>query len=229
MSKIKILIVEDETIVALDIKSAIQKLGHEVTKSVTNYDEAIESVVENEPNIILMDINLKNSLDGIEASKAIQKIKNIPIIYLTAFSDDETISRAVQTNPVGYLIKPFKREELKSTILLGLYKINANDQEHVNDEYIHIGFNYYYDLQNRNLYFNNQPLRLSIKEKLLLEMLIDARGNIIPFNTIEYTLWPDGPISDSTLRTLVYRLRTKLDHKLIETIPSVGCKLVLSS
>ncbi len=75
-----------------------------------------------------MDINLKNSKDGIETAKEIQKIENIPIIYLTAYSDENTIERAIKTNPISYLLKPFKREELKSTILLGLYKIYESNQ-----------------------------------------------------------------------------------------------------
>lgn len=122
MIKTKVLVVEDEAIVALDIKNALLKLGYEVVACATNADEAIASITTILPDIIIMDIHLNHSKDGIETAEAIQKIANIPILYLTAFADDETIRRAVNTNPIGYLIKPFKREELKSTILLGLHK-----------------------------------------------------------------------------------------------------------
>jgi len=221
----KILIVEDETIVALDIKSAVKKLGYEVTDTVTNHADAINSVHKNEPDIILMDIHLENSEDGIQTTKDIQKIKNIPIIYLTAFSDDETVKRAIATNPIGYLIKPFKREELKSTILLCLYKITQPIQITINKNCKDIGFDYYFDVAYKTLYYKSKPIKLSMKEKILLATLVDAKGNIVSFEKLEYILWSQDTVSPSALRTLIYRLRTKLEYKLIETIPAFGCKL----
>lgn len=226
MNKPKILIVEDETIVALDIKNTIQKLNYEVSDMVTNYADAMKSVQNNEPNIILMDINLANSKDGIEIATDIQKIKDFSIIYLTAFSDDKTIERAVQTNPMGYLLKPFKREELKSTIALVLYKMNYQNVVVVQENFKHIGFDYYFDTNNKHLYYKNLPIKLSIKERTLIKRLIDANGNIVSFKELEYVLWPDYSVADSSLRTLVYRLRNKLEHKLIETVPSFGVKLL---
>ena len=92
MIKTKILIVEDETIVALDIKRAVIKMGFDVTNTVTNHDDAINSVISNKPDFIIMDINLENSKDGIVTVESIKKIENIPVIYLSAFSDDETIN-----------------------------------------------------------------------------------------------------------------------------------------
>ena len=225
MDKTKILVVEDETIVALDIKNALKKLDFEVTATVTNHDDALKSVKENQPDIIMMDINLQGSKDGIETAQDIQKIKNIPIIYLTAFSDDETISRAIETNPLGYLIKPFKREELKSTIHLGLYKINHSNQITLEKNSKSLGFDYYFDMDNNALYFKSKPIRLSGNEKRLLKILIEAKGSFVPFDELEIRIWPDNPVSDSTLRTLIYRLRTKLEYKLIETMHSFGCKL----
>ncbi len=226
MVKTKILIVEDETIVALDIKSAVKKLGFDVTATVTNYDDAINSFKNNEPDIILMDINLKDSKDGVKTAHDIQKIKNTPIIYLTAYTDDNIINRAIETNPVGYLTKPFKREELKSTIRLGLYKINKSNQPIIGKYCQCLGFNYYYDIKHENLFFQNKPIKLSIREKTLLTILVEAKGAIVPFSILEYNIWPNEPMSQSALRTLIYRLRAKLEYKLIETTTSFGCKLI---
>ncbi len=226
MIKTKVLIVEDEAIVALDIKRALVKLGFEVTNMVSNYEDIFNCITDNEPDIILMDINLEGSpKDGIEIVQEIQHIRNIPILYLTAFSDNKTIERAIKTNPIGYLIKPFKREELNSTILLGLYKINHPNDLTVYKNCLHIGFDYYFDLKNQSLYYRNRPVKLSVKEKELVGVLVDAKGAIVTFEQLEFQLWPDKTVSDSALRTLIYRLRAKLDYKLIETIPSFGCKL----
>lgn len=225
MNNVNILIVEDEPIVALDIERTLMKLGHNITDNVTNYDDALSSVAYNEPDIIFMDINLSNSKSGIEIVKEIKKTKDIPIIYLTAFSDDTTMQQAIETNPVNYLLKPFKREELKSSILLSLYKIKSTKETIVHEEYIHLGSDYYYDLTNDCLFYKNQPIQLSSNEKKLLRLLIDAKGQIVPLATIEEYIWPEKNMSDSAFRTLVYRLRCKIEFKLIETIPSFGYKL----
>lgn len=223
--KIKILVVEDETIVSLDIKKALEQLNFKVTNCVTNEKDTLASIKKEIPDIILMDIYLENSKDGILIVEKIQKIKNIPIIYLTAYSDENTINRALETNPVGYLLKPFKREELKSTILLAFYKINKSNITNINNNCKVLGFNYYYDLKNQILFYKNIPIKLSLKEKYLLTILVEAKGSIVSFMEIEYLIWPDGTVSNSALRTLIYRLRSKLEYKLIETIPSIGCKL----
>lgn len=78
------------------------------------------------------------------------------------------------------------------------------------------------------MFYQNIPMKLGVKEKKLLSILLEARGNIVSFEQLTYAIWSDETISDSTLRTLIYRLRTKLEHRLIETIPSFGCKLIPS-
>ena len=224
MDKIDILIVEDEAIVALEIKRTILKMGFGVTDMVTNYDDAIKSVKEKLPNIVLLDIYLKNSKDGIETAHAIKEIASVPIIYLTAFCDDKTIERAVETNPIGYLVKPFKREDLKSTLQLAIYKIK--NSKSIESHLTPIGEGYFYDLENHNLFFKEHPIKLSQKETLLLEILIEAKGEIVPFSTLEHHIWQGNPVSDSALRTLLYRLRGKLEYRLIETVPSFGFRIV---
>lgn len=123
MNNIKILVVEDEQIVSFEIESALDLLGFETIRSAKDYDEALKITKKLKPDIIIiMDINLeKSKKDGIDTVKEIKLLlPNIPIIYLTAYSDDNTLDRAMQTNPCAYLIKPFKREELKTTIKLHL-------------------------------------------------------------------------------------------------------------
>lgn len=228
MKKTKILIVEDETIVALDIQHALIRLNFEVTDMVTNYDDALQSAKNKIPDILLTDIRLKNSKNGIEIAKDIQKIAQIPIIYLTAFSDDETIREAVKTDPISYMLKPFKRDELKSTILLAIHKISQSKQGQIPNNCKKLGLGFYFHEQDKILYFDNIVIKLSQKEKELLSVLIEAKGQIVTLNTLENFIWSEGAVSNSALRTLLYRLRAKLEHKLIETIPSVGFRLIPS-
>jgi PAS domain S-box-containing protein len=123
----KILIVEDETIEALDIKKMLESFGYDVPSVVLSGETAVETVKKIRPDLILMDIILKGKLDGISAAKKIQEF-NIPIIFLTAHSDDEAVERAKKTEPYGYLIKPYDPLDLKNTVEFALYK-HAMDEK----------------------------------------------------------------------------------------------------
>ena len=118
----RILIVEDENIIAKDIRRTILKLGYQVTRIVGNGRDAIQSTEEDLPDLILMDIILKGDLTGIDASEEIRKMYNIPIVYLTALTDDETMHKAKVTEPFGFLLKPFDQRELHTAIEIALYK-----------------------------------------------------------------------------------------------------------
>lgn len=224
MSSIKILIVEDEIIVAMDIKSVVKKLGYGVSDIVSNSKDALQSVKKHKPSLILMDINLNSDKDGIEIVQEIKKNQNIPVIYLTADTDSTTIQRAVQTDPVGYLQKPFKREDLNATIALGLYKAQRDKKVLVDSRLTSIGNGYYYDIENQLLYYQEEPIKLSPKEKILFTRLVQAKGNLVTFKELEHLIW-NGLVSENTFRNLLYRLRNKLDNKLIETVPTFGIRL----
>ncbi len=114
--KKKILIVEDEFIVAADIRMTLQRLNYNVTSSIDNGADAIRITELEKPDLVLMDITLKGNLDGIETAKIIMSRFKIPIIYLSALNDEETIYKALSTKPFGYLIKPFAPIELHTVI-----------------------------------------------------------------------------------------------------------------
>ena len=122
MSKIKLLVVEDESIVAMDIKHRAESLGYEVTAITPSGEEAIELVKKNQVDLVLMDIVLKGEMDGIEAAQKIHDGFDIPVLYLTAYSDEETLKRAKITEPFGYIIKPFEDRELHSAVEIAIYK-----------------------------------------------------------------------------------------------------------
>ena len=122
MSKTKILVVEDESIVAMDIMQRADDLGYEVIGITPSGEEALEIVREDPPDLILMDIVLKGKIDGIEAAQRIHDNYDIPVLYLTAYSDEETLKRAKITEPFGYIIKPFEDRELHSSVEIAIYK-----------------------------------------------------------------------------------------------------------
>jgi PAS domain S-box-containing protein len=122
MTNIKILIVEDEQIVAKNIEKRLTAAGYQVVASVATGEEAIEKVKNAEPDIILMDIKLKGKIDGIETADLLRKNYQLPVIFLTSYTDEETFQRAKNTEPFGYLIKPFETKDLNRAVELALYK-----------------------------------------------------------------------------------------------------------
>lgn len=120
MDRKKVLIVEDEPITAMEMKSTLRKIGYEVVSVVDRGSRAIKIVEDESPEIVLMDVNLKGEKDGIETAKQIRKITEIPIVYVTAYSNEDTLERASHTNPEGYLVKPVTDDDLASTLKMAL-------------------------------------------------------------------------------------------------------------
>ena len=110
------MIVEDESIVAMAIREMVDRLGYQTVGTVLTGEEAIRMAKELSPDIVLMDIRLKGDMDGIDAARKIRQMADIPIIYLTAYGDEKTVSRAKETVPSAYIIKPFNELSLRSSI-----------------------------------------------------------------------------------------------------------------
>ncbi len=120
--KPKILIAENERIIAIDIKNSLHRMGCEVMEIVSSGEEVIRKVKEEKPDLILMGITLGGALDGIETAEIISSKYDIPVIYLTSYSDRETLQRAKITEPYGYLVKPFDSREIEIAIEMAFIK-----------------------------------------------------------------------------------------------------------
>ncbi|MFO7889167.1 MAG: response regulator [bacterium] len=136
MQKVKIQIVEDENIFAMDLVTQLESMDFSVVSVADNGKKAIQEAEKENPDLILMDIKLKDEMDGIETAQYIKSQKNIPIVFLTAYADEETLKRAKIIEPFGYLLKPINKRELKAVIEMALYKhrmeekIRASEQRY---------------------------------------------------------------------------------------------------
>lgn len=184
----KILIVEDESIIAEDIADSLIALGYQVTAIVHSGEEALESAVKERPDLVLMDVNLQGEIDGITAGAEMQSRFQIPVIYLTAYADENTLLRVNSTKPFGYIVKPFEEKNLHTTIQLALHR-------------------HQYDS------LTNLPNRLFLRERLsqVLEKQTGLSGVIPVFtlsldkiNRINSTLGHD--IGDSVVCSIAKRL-----------------------
>lgn len=132
MNNEKILIVEDEKIIALDLQRRLERFGYQVVGMASDGAEAIAAAKEREPDIVLMDIDLgsMSRMDGIDAAKVIRAASGVPVVFLTAYSDEKTLERAKAVEPLGYICKPFKERDLYSTIDIALYKNSIDRMLH---------------------------------------------------------------------------------------------------
>lgn len=124
----RILIVEDEAVTAMDMKQELITLGYEVVGIEDNADDADRATGELRPDLVLMDIRLYGSVDGIEAATNLRGKYHVPIVFLTAHSDTATLQRAIEASPFGYLLKPFQIRELKVTIEVAIFKHRKEEQ-----------------------------------------------------------------------------------------------------
>lgn len=127
--KAKILIVEDEALIAEDIRYNLEELGHTVVGVVMNGDRALDAIANPNIDLVLLDINIKGSLSGIDLAQIIKEKYNVPYVFLTASTDDYTLNKAKNTLPYGYIVKPFNALDLKVNIDIALHKFNSENEK----------------------------------------------------------------------------------------------------
>lgn len=118
----RIFVVEDESIVALNLQNRLRNLGYDIAGTAPSGEEAVRKCEETRPDLVLMDIMLKGEMDGIAAAEQIRNKLRIPVVYLTAYADNVTLDRARITEPFGYILKPFEIKEIRTTVEIALYK-----------------------------------------------------------------------------------------------------------
>jgi FOG: CheY-like receiver len=125
----RILVVEDEHIVAMGIKRMLKSLGYTVTGVASSGEDAVSKAESTFPDVVLMDIMLKGDMDGVEAAKEIRERFDVPVVYLTAYSDNKILERAKRTEPFGYIIKPFDERDLYSSIEVALQRYRKEKEK----------------------------------------------------------------------------------------------------
>lgn len=127
MDTLKILVAEDNALHASRMEMIIDQMGYDLVGIYANQADLIKAFVNSEPDLIILDIELESQSDGVEIARELQVIRPVPIIFATSFEDKETISRALQTNPYAYLVKPVEKSSLQAAIELAIYKFGKQD------------------------------------------------------------------------------------------------------
>ena len=195
----KVLIVEDERILAIGMKRKLESAGYTVTGIASSGEEAIKNIKETNPDLVLMDIVLKGNMDGIEAAQQIINLYNVPIIYITAYADDEIMERAMITEPYGYLLKSFNVNELKANIKWPFTNIKLNRKKElmknrIMDDYYQFIINgidesaYHSEMDIRNTLF--ETFERSFEEKMRPEFEKELKKrNLHIFNEDTFILF----------------------------------------
>ena len=247
MKRINIMIVEDESIIALNIKETLLELGYGVTGIAPNTEKSLMLLEDKCPDLILMDIFLKDGDSGIELAKIINTKYDIPIIYLTANSESQTISQASKSAPYGYVVKPFKGHDLHSAIEVAIQRfshdkkqkdafdtvksINLSLQTKIEEnqesksKLVQLKHGYIFDREERILYHAQEKVNLTEREISVINALCLNVGHIISIDQIEAAAWQDKPAGYASLRSLLFRLRAKLPKDIIENVSGRGYKI----
>jgi len=131
--KKKVLIVEDEAIIAAEIESTLNMLGYQICGKSMNGDKALDLFKTADPDIVLLDINIKGTLSGIDLAEVIREKYHFPFVFLTSYSDLDTLAKVQKTMPYGYIVKPFTDKDLRSNIELALYKFDSEKESGIPD------------------------------------------------------------------------------------------------
>jgi len=217
--KYSLLYVEDDDCVR---KAAVQFLQDQFSAiyEARNGIEALRLYRDKKPDIVITDIDMPG-IDGLEFCKEIRKKDSeTPIIIMTAYSHLDYLLKATEVNLIKYLIKPIEEESLSEALKACFKKIESHDMEIVG-----LGKNYYYDMLNNTLIKNKKAIRLTASQALLLNTLINNRGQIVSYEQLENTIWYDSSMSKDALRCLVRDVR-KITYKgIVENISKLGYRI----
>ncbi len=251
MNKIKILIVEDESIIALNLKETLIELGYEPCGIAPNRCKTIALLEKGiQPDLILMDIYLKGPTTGIELAKELKiTMPEVPVIFLTANSELATIKEASKAFSYGYIIKPYKKPSLHAAIEVAIAKVNEDNKkrekldaiENINKTLEHqltvnrdknhrtvqLKYGYLYDKETNILYYGDEPVKLTSKEKSIIDLLCNSAGHFISQEQMEYAIWQDEPAGYAAFRSVLFRLRSKVHKDLITNQNNTGYKIEL--
>ncbi len=244
MKKYSILIVEDDEITSLNLNMSLQKNGYNVVSMCDNAEDAKNKIVSCNPDIILIDISLQESNDGIKLAKTIRKKYNLPFIYLTSYTDDDIISQAKSTEPYGYIVKPFDPASLHATIQMALFKYEIENERKENSDSLKVdklnlekllyskkasdkpivpfGEDYYLDISICETFYKGKKIKLTKKENAFLRLLVAQLGIVVSFEQAVNYVWDGNKATENSVRTLVWRLRNKLETDIIKNASGIG-------
>jgi len=210
----KILLVEDDEFIGESIKDYFEFQGNKVDYY-SNPKEALNTIHPLYYDIFLFDVNMEG-MSGFNLYRELKKYVDVPVIFITAYSDIDHLEEAFELGAADYIKKPFEFKELELRIKRLLFK---------NINYIKVNDNYKFDLKKLKLFYKDKEVELTPNEKYFLEILFQNIGQVVSSELIKDYIWEDKSICDNTLRTQVKKLRAKLKDNFIKNVRGSGYKI----
>ena len=225
-----VVIVEDEVITQRFLQDVFAQCDVEVTACYSNAVDTLKGLKGVVCDMLLMDINILGPTDGIQLAKKILEVYNIPIVFITAHNDDETLEEILELAPYGFIAKPFSAKDVMINIqiaykryLTHLEVCNVSKEVLIND--VIINETYIYSKRLKKLFAGSESIKLNQKQSILMEILVEYINQTVSYDILISRLWGQNKIADSALRTLVYSLRKLLPDLPIVSYSKVGYML----
>jgi len=230
-----IVIVEDETITQRYLQEIFAQYDVNVSGCFDNAAATKEALKRIECDMILMDINIKGPVDGIQLAKDLLKTYNIPIVFITAHNDDETFQEVLELAPYGFIEKPFSSKDVVFTLQLAFKRyLSLGEKRKVESakqprEYLILNEQYAYSRALTILYYEDKPVKLSSKQSKLLDLLIQNVNHTVSYDTLTSAIWGDDTVADSALRTLVYSIRKAFPDLPLFSYSKIGYSIEINT
>ncbi len=221
MDNLNIIIVEDELIAAEYLKEILEQYGADVIDIIDTGAEAIRVCIEKKPDVVFMDIMLKDSISGAEAALSIAQTIETKIIFLTAYTDQEMVNYAVEANAIGYLTKPYNEAQIIATLRFATKRHDTTPKKEKIPEKIHLKNGYIYLTKQNRVLKNNKEVELGPKALKLIALLCTQPDISISNEQISMHVWEEL-VNDKTLRSLMFRIRSATDEELIKNVSGTG-------
>jgi len=209
-----IVIVEDEVITQRYLQDILSQYEVKVTACFDNAKETLAGLKNVPCDMLLMDINIKGPMDGIQLAREILRTSTLPIIFITAHNDDETLEELLELAPYGFIGKPFSSKDVLVVLQIGYKRYltqnkekDANNIKEIPFDDIMIGKKYRYSQKLHILYDGKNRISLNKKQAMLLRILVENINHVVPNDILVGRIWENTDIADSALRTLVYSFR----------------------
>jgi DNA-binding response OmpR family regulator len=221
-----IMIVEDEAITQRYLKDILTHYGVESIECHDNAQDAYLSLKDSACEMILMDINIKGSVDGIQLARKILQQRTIPIVFITAHSDQDTFQEVLDLSPYGFIAKPFSAKDVEMTLQVAYKRFLVQKDKEVmvdkDEDLIRIDHQYVYSKSLKRLYKNDEEVVLNNKHLKLVDKLCCNINHTVDYESLKWEIWQSEEIAESALRTLVYTLRKQLPDLPLVSYSKIG-------
>jgi DNA-binding response OmpR family regulator len=224
-----VVIVEDEVITQRYMQDIFAQYNVAVSGCYDSAKETLEKIKYIKCDMILMDINIKGPVDGIQLAKQLLKVYTLPIVFITAHNDDATLDELLELAPYGFIGKPFSSKELINTVKIAYKRyLTHNATHHVEEDIsiIIINEKYQYSKKDNELFAYDKVIKLNRKQATLVHILSKKANHIVHYDILIEEVWGSEEIADSALRTLVYSVRKLLPDLPIVSHSKMGYTLV---